>query len=329
MKSTSNHRFNKPVLAIFFIVLGMVCISIQDVLIKILSDTFPLHQIIFIRSVIAIAFSISILHFQGGVMQLKTPHFKLHIIRGLLLFIANTCFFCALVTMPLAEATTLFYISPLLITFLSVIILGEKVGFRRILALVVGLFGVLLASWSNIHQNSDYSLDFTFILPLVAALAYALMQVLTRHLGATAPAAVMAIYIQGILIIISFFFWMVLGDGRYSSELNNMSIEFLLRAWSFPKGNDGLLLLGCGLSSAIIGYSMAQAYRVSNPAIIAPFEYVALPLSIMWGWLVWNELPAIFSWFGILLISGAGFYIFFRENQKGYEVALKQFLRKW
>lgn len=320
---------NNPPLGIFFIVVGMVCISIQDVLIKMLSATYPLHQIILIRSVVGVTVCLGILQFEGGFRKLRTDHFKLHLLRGFLLFLANMFFFCALAAMPLAEATTLFFVAPLFITVLSATFLGEKVGVRRTLALAVGFSGIVLTAWPHITYNTYQISGLTIALPLVAALAYAAMNVLTRSLGVTESASVLAIYVQGLLMFISLCFWVLVGDGDYSQNFDSKSAQFLLRAWVYPAYGDIKFFIGCGVTSAFIGYSISQAYRVSSPVILAPFEYIALPLAIMWGWLIWGDFPTKWTWFGILLIVGAGIYVFAREKKLGRSFSPKRLLPRW
>ena len=132
------------------------------------------------------------------------------------------------------------------------------------------------------------------------------------------PAA-MAAYIQGIFIVVSIGFYVVAGDGRFAAGVENESLRFLLMPWRWPDGNDGLLFLFLGLLSAVIGYSISQAYRLAPPATVAPFEYVAMPLAVLWGWLVWDYLPSMQILGGIVLIMGAGLYVFVRERKRGRE----------
>ena len=88
-------------------------------------------------------------------------------------------------------------------------------------------------------------------------------------------------------IIVSLGFWLVAGDGRFAIGSENPSVQFLLRAWVWPDQGDWAYLAGLGLNSAIIGYCLSQAYRMSDAATVAPFEYIGLPLAVFWGWLIW------------------------------------------
>lgn len=320
---------NNPTVGIAFILLAMFCISINDMLIKQLSGAYPLHQMVFVRSAIGILFSILMVQFEGGFGILRTDRPWLHLLRGLLVVIANMCFFTALAAIPLADATALFFAAPLFITVLSIPFLGEQVGIRRISAVVIGFVGVLIMLRPGAAETENVASTLVLSLPVIGALAYALMQILTRRLGVSSKASAMALYIQGTFIAVSLSFWAVAGDGRFAVGVENPSIEFLLRAWRWPEEGDQLLFLLLGVMSAIIGYSLSQAYRSADAATVAPFEYVALPLAIMWGWVIWGELPGIQVAIGIALIVGAGLYVFLRERKRERPLSSRRPLRRW
>lgn len=312
---------NQSSAGIGFILVGMVAISINDMIIKQLSGDYPLHQMVFVRSAIGITFSLMLVQLEGGMSILKTHQPMLHMIRGLMVVISNMTYFVALAVMPLADATALFFAAPLFITLLSIPILGEKVGPLRMGAVVVGFAGVIIMQrpWEA-GGNLDVE-RIILLMPLVAALTYAVLQIMTRKLGATTKASAMAVYIQGGFLVVSAAFWLVAGDGRYAEGVENASLIFLLRAWVWPAPGDWWYFIGLGLNSAIIGYCLSQAYRVTDAATVAPFEYVGLPLAVFWGWLLWSDLPDLTIWIGMTLIVGAGLFVFLREKQKARQVA--------
>jgi S-adenosylmethionine uptake transporter len=314
---------HKPAAGIGFILLGMVAISINDMLIKWLSGDYPLHQMVFVRSAIGIFFSLIIVQFEGGWGILKPRRPWLHVLRGLLIVISNMSYFAALAVLPLAEATALFFAAPLFITLLSIPFLREKVGPWRLGAVLIGFIGVIIMQrpWESGDEISVSRI--ILVLPLIAALTYACNQILTRRLGVQARASAMAVYIQGSFIVASLAFFIVAGDGRYAIGLENESLIFLLRSWSLPEGNDKWLFLMLGFNSAIIGYSLAQAYRLADAATVAPFEYAGLVLAIMWGWIIWNELPVTEVWIGICLIFASGLFVYFRERIRKRPVVTK------
>lgn len=329
MSVASPTSINRPGLGIGLILLGMVAISINDMLIKQLSGGYPLHQMVFIRSGIGILFSLTFLQLEGGWSLLKTRHPALHFARGLLVVVSNMTFFAALAVLPLAEVTALFFVAPLFITLLSIPILGEKVGLMRIGAVAVGFVGVLVMQrpWAG---HADPGIDrIVMALPVIAALTYSIMQLLTRKLGIASRASAMAVYIQGSFLLVSIAFYLVAGDGRFATGVTNESLYFLLRPWVMPEGNDRWLFLLLGANSGVIGYCLSQAYRVADAATVAPYEYAGLPLAVFWGWLLWSDLPDARVSVGIILIVGSGLFVFLRERQKNALLASRRANRRY
>jgi len=310
----NSEKLNRPGMGIVFILIGVVAISVNDLLVKMLSDGYPLHQTIWFRSFVGLMFSFVFLYFEGGLKVLRTSTPGIHALRGTLIVFANMTFYAAVAVMPLGQATALFFVAPLFITLLAIPFLGEPVGPMRLGAVVVGLVGVVIVQqpWSSEITVSRGVL----FLPVIAAFLYAFTQVLTRKLGVSTPASALAVYIQTTFLIVSTGFFLVAGDGRYAEGVEDESINFLLRAWRWPDAEDIPVFLGLGLCSGGIGYCLSAAYRSANAAPIAPFEYVGLPLAIFWGWLVFGEWPDLAMWMGCGLIIAAGLFVFIREQLK-------------
>jgi len=302
-------------IGIAFVLIGMLAITINDLLIKTLSDAYSLYQIVFIRSLGGLAISLVILQFEGGFAALRTRRPGLHLMRALLIVCANLGFFAALAVLPLAMVNALFFVAPLLITLLSIPILGEKVGPWRMGAVVVGFIGVLLIIGVNGFAG-DWPL-FALVLPVGAALAYALMQILTRKLGGESTAAAMAVYIQTAFLVVAALAGLAFGDGRFVDAVDSEALRFVLRPWVWPAPADWWVFGVIGTLVGVVAYTMSQAYRMGDAATIAPFEYVALPISVLWGFLFLNEIPGWSTWAGIVLIAGSGLFVFLRERVRG------------
>lgn len=312
---------NRVTLGILFVIAGMVAISINDMLIKQLSGSYPLHEIVFLRSGIGIIFSLMMVQMEGGWQILKTRRPVLHLIRGLLIVVSNLTYFVAIAAIPLADATALFFAAPLFITLLSIPILGEKVGILRMTAVLVGFAGVVIMQRPWADTESLNASRLVLLLPVLAALTYALNQLMTRKLGVESKASALAVYIQATFIVVSLGFYMIAGDGRFAEGSDDPSIQFLFRAWLWPAPGDWWVIIGTGANSAVVGYSLSQAYRMADAATVAPFEYVGLPLAVFWGWLIFADLPVWEVWAGIALILGSGLFVFLRERQKARIVA--------
>lgn len=301
---------------IAFILAGMVCISFNDMLVKALSGGYPLHEIVFVRSAIGIFLSLALVQLEGGWRILKTDRPFMHALRGILIVIANLSYFAALAAIPLADATALFFAMPLMITLLSVPMLGEKVGPLRLGAVVFGFVGVIVMQRPWAGEDTLEASRLVLLLPVLAAFTYALNQILTRKLGVQAKASAMAIYIQMTFLITAFGFFLVAGDGRFAEGAQDPSLIFLMRAWVWPQGADWWPFLGLGVNSAAIGYCLSQAYRISDVATVAPFEYVGLPLAVFWGFVIFGDFPVWEVWLGIAMIFAAGIFVYIRERQK-------------
>jgi S-adenosylmethionine uptake transporter len=303
-----------PTRAIVLIICGMAAISVNDVLIKLLAGDYPLHQMVFTRACIALAMSFVFLWAEGGWHLLKTDRPGLHVIRAVLIVIANSLFFAGLAVMPLGVVTALFFVAPLFITVLAIPVLGESVGRHRIVALLIGFAGVVVmmgpgTDWNQIAPSA-------MLLPIGAAACYAGMQVMTRKLGAGSAASAMAIYIQGAFITISVIFFVTVGDGRFADQVEAESLRFLLRPWVWPATDDIWKFVLMGAASCIVAYCLSQAYRIGSAATVASYEYVALPMAIIAGWIVFAERPGGVMLLGALLIAGGGLYVFARERRK-------------
>lgn len=298
---------------IFAIIAGTILITVNDSLVKGLAEGYALHQIVLARSFGGTVIMLAFLPWVGGWSVLKTDKPVAHTARALLLVIANMTFFVSLAVMPLAQVTALFFIAPMLIALLSVFFLGQPIGWHRSIAIAVGFMGVLVMLGADLWQ--DTGVGWALCLPLIAALAYASMQVMTHSLGAKAHPVAMVVYVQACFVVVSFFFWVAAGDGRFVSDVMHPSLYFLLREWVWPAASDLWLFVILGPVIASVAWFMTQAYRLGDPSAIAPFEYVALPFAVLWGYLFFGEIPSASLWLGMVLIAGAGIYVFWRERK--------------
>lgn len=290
--------------------IAVTCFSINDASIKFLSGDYALHQIVLIRSLLAFILLLAVIvPLERGFGAFRTKRMGMHLLRGFCVVFANMTFFLGLSVLPLADAVAVFFISPLIITAMSVIFLGEKAGPRRWLALVVGMIGVLI-----MLRPGTGSFQPALLLPVAAAFAYAALHVLTRKIGSTESAATMSFYIQLTFIAVSGIIGLGLGHGQYSGQGGEL-FEFVLRPWSWPAIYDWPVLALLGVSSAMGGYFISQAYRIAEASVIAPLEYLAMPAAVIFGVIVFGEWPDLVAWMGIVLIAGAGLFVAWREAQ--------------
>ena len=288
---------------------AVVCFSVNDTAVKFLSGDYALHQVVLIRSLFGLAVMLGLMMpVTGGPAALATRRLGMHLLRAACVVFANMTFFLGLAALPLAEGVALFFVSPLVITLFSVIFLKETVGPRRWAAIAVGFVGVLvvLRPGTEVFQPAA-------LLPVAAAIGYAALHMLTRHIGGTETALAMTFYIQLSFVVVAGAMGLAFGDGRFAGT-GDASLDFLLREWVMPAPRDWGVLALVGLASAFGGYFISQAYRVAEAAVVAPFEYLAMPLAVLWGVLVFDEWPDGVALAGIALIIASGLVIIWRET---------------
>lgn len=293
---------------ILFAIGGTLIFSVNDVSIKFLSGGYALHQVILIRAIVAMAFILAVIHWSDrGWSQMRTQRPTAHLLRVAIVMLSNVTYFTGLAVMDLADAVAVAYVSPIVITLLSILVLGEKVGPRRWAAVIVGMVGVLvmLRPGSGVIQPAA-------LLVLISAVLYAAGNLLARHLGGTESAMTLSFYVQAGFIFVSLAMGAFAGDGHLASEDGIWA--FLFRPWIWPPVEDWPIFLATGLSVGIGGMMVTQAYRTSEAGLIAPFEYVGMPLAIFWGLVVFGTFPDLVSWAGIALICGSGLYVIWRET---------------
>ncbi len=303
---------------------GILCLmgavtflTISDSIIKWLSPKYALHEIMLIRACFAMIVVLIIVQFEGGLVNLKTRRPALHLLRGTLLVCANMFFFLGLATMPLAETVALFFVSPMFICLLAKPVLGENVSMSSWLAIFIGLIGVVIM----LRPGTELFV-LTSLLPIMAALTYAIMQMITRKLGMQDKAGTLTFYIQISFLLIGSAMGLIFGSGEYNNH-ENETFDFLLRAWIWPTNDDFLLLGLCGSIVAFGGYLMSQAYRIAQASVVAPFEYTSLPFALVIGYLFWGDWPDLISFFGSALIIASGLLIVYFENRSKIKPLLK------
>jgi drug/metabolite transporter (DMT)-like permease len=192
---------------------------------------------------------------------------------------------------------------------LSQPVLGEKVGLSRWFIIVVGMLGAIIM----LRPGSDF-FNLISLLPIMAALSYAAMIMMTRKLGIQEKAGALTFYIQIAFIVISSFVGLAIGDGAFDIY-DNTSLHFLLRAWVWPSLVQFQLLILCGAIVSVGGYLISQAYRIGEAPAVAPFEYASLPFALVIGFYLWGDWPDWNAFIGTGLIVSSGLLVMYRENR--------------
>jgi len=302
---------NLPVKGILLALGGGITLSVNDLAIKFLSGDYALHQVILIRAFIGLALVLAVIHFsRTGFRQLITTRGRAHLLRVSIVMVSNVTYFLGLAAMPLADAVATAFIAPIFVTLLSIVVLGEVVGPRRWAAVGIGMLGVIvmMRPGAGVIQPAA-------ILVVISAFCYAASHMMTRRMRDTESAMTLNFYVQVGFVVVSSCMGLWVGDGHLSGS-SDPSLAFLFRPWIWPPVADWWAFLATGLAVGIGGLMMSQAYRTCEAALIAPFEYVGMPMAILWGALVFGTFPDFTSWVGIALICGAGLYTLWRETRR-------------
>lgn len=263
-----------------------------DLCAKQVLEDYSLTQFVLVRSSIAILIMLLLAPRFGGIDALRTREAGWHFLRALFAIGAMFGFFYGLAHMPLVNALTLGYTAPLIVTALSAVVLGDKVGWRRWFAVIVGFVGVLVMLRPG-HQ----AMSFAEVAVLIAAACYASQAITARKLSATESTLSLSLYIIfGPLIVAAVFI-----DAD---------------AWIAPDTTGWLLMTGAAVGSVVAWIGFINGYRSVSPATLAPLEYVALIGGAIAGYLLWDEVPDRWVVIGALIIVASGLFVMYRGRPR-------------
>ena len=287
---------------------GIFVFSFQDMIIKGISADYPVHQAMVIRSLTSVPLLLILVGHAGGLGLLFTRRLKWLALRGVVLTLAYTSYYLALPAMKLANAVALTFTSPLFITLLAALFLGERSRLDRWSAVALGGLGTII-----MVQPGAADFDWASLLPLVSALSYAAAQIMARRLGAIEVAPVMTFYQNMMFLIIASLLALFLSEGIEGAT--HPSVQFLSRAWIMPSIADFLLMVACGVIATAGAVLLTQAYRMAEASFVASFEYTALIWGTMWGFAFWSEVPGVHTIVGAICIIGAGLYMLWSDGR--------------
>ena len=286
------------------VIAGMVLFVGQDLLMKGMLTTYPVWMLIFVRSVMALLTLLPLVLWLGAPHRIFTPLWPWYLARSVLFAGGFAMFYAAFPFMGLAEVTTLFFAAPLMTATLAAVFLQEKIGIHRVLALLVGFAGVVIAV-----NPTGGNFGWISILPVMTALTYAISQTIVRKIGEQDTSLVIGLYtisLSGVVIIpIGFAVTQVI---EITPDLIHLRMS-----WPVP-ALDGLGMLALLGGIGTVAYTLvSRAYQIASASVIAPFDYSYLPLAALFGYLVWGEVPHFTTFVGMVLIVSSGMYTAYRE----------------
>jgi len=257
-------------------------------------------QVTFYRFFFQMVLTLPLLLTVGGADAFKVKRPWMNLLRGVLHAAATLLFFTAVKYMPLADVFAIYFVEPFMLTALSAIFLGEKVGWRRWLAIVIGFGGAMI-----VIQPSFAIFGVMSLLPVFCAFLFALYLFMNRAIGnEDSPVAMQTVSGLGGTLFMAVVLLIGNGYGQTDFAIALPDSWFSL----------GLLLILGGLS----GYGhllVLRAFRLAPVSILAPFQYFEIISATILGFILFGDFPTPSKWLGVVIIVGSGLYIIWRERQ--------------
>ena len=282
-------RADRPFKGIALVLASTIFLGASDVTAKYLSATLPSIEIAWIRFLVFALIMAPAMLPGSPLFALQTNRRGLHLLRGAALVGSSLFFISGLAYLPIAEASATGFVAPLFVTALSIAFLGEKVGLRRWIATGIGLVGVLI-----ILRPGTGAFHPAAFFPLVSALAWACTLIMTRMMSGTERAITTMTYssIAGLLIL-------------------SALVPFV---WVTPSWHDILFGIVIGVASTAGQWIVVLAFRYADASVLAPFSYLQLVWVSFLGFLIFGEVPDVYTVTGAAFIVASGLYTAHRER---------------
>ena len=267
-------------LAILCAFLAALGFAIMYALIKGVGLEFGIVQLVFFRSLVAL------LIFSPMLLQnrhlLKTNRLKGHLLRSIFGLASMFCLFISAPHIPFTDLTLIIFTMPLFVTILSYPLLKEKVARNQYLIVIAGFIGIFIATEPETNNFTIY-----YFIAVAGSALYGLAVITIRQLGETeAPGT-------------TFFFFTII-----CTILSGCTLPF---DWISPNSMDWAYLFGIGVFGGLAQFAMIKAYKLAPANLIAPVEYTQFLWAIVFGLLIWGEVPSVKTYIGALIIIGAAF----------------------
>jgi drug/metabolite transporter (DMT)-like permease len=278
---TNTEHFGKGVL---FMMLGSLLFAIADALGKLVTQNYPLTQVVWLRCFFGMVLISSFIVFQGRLSDFKTTRKNAHLARSIVGIAMTGSMMTGLKFIPLAEVTAVVFATPLIVAVYSTVIQKEPMGRGMFIAILLGFLGVLV-----VVRPTPYHFHFAHLVMLLFAVSSAYLSITARALIKTESPLTLNLYIYPATIIL----------GGY----------FAWRDWVTPDLLSLAALFGVALFASIALLSITKAVHCASPARVAPFDYSRMIWTVSIGLIFWGELPDAITWIGISVIIFCGIYI--------------------
>jgi drug/metabolite transporter (DMT)-like permease len=280
----------RPVRAILTMLVAVAVFALMDAGLKTLSAHYAPFQVAALRGGASLPLVLAWALSTTGVAPLLHVRWRLHLLRGVMGIAMMASFVYALHRLPLSTAYSIFFVAPLLLTALSVPLLGERVGPRRWAAIATGLIGVVVL----LRPGSAGMLSLAALAVLLAALMYAISAVTVRVLARSDSTQAMVVWMMAMMAV---------GAGALA-----------LPNWVPLRSEDAWTIAGVGAAGAVGQYAITEAFRLGEASLLAPLEYTALVWGVLLDATLWGVVPDGITWIGAAIIVGSGLYLIRRER---------------
>jgi drug/metabolite transporter (DMT)-like permease len=283
--------------------------SCGDAVVKWLSGSYPVHQILVIRCLIGIPILAFIVHRNASLRSLLGPGTGLSLMRAAIMSSAYLAFILSIAAMPLADSVAIYFVMPLFVAVIAGPMLGERVRLHRWIAIIGGFIGVLIM----INPGSGV-LEPAALLALYSAIGYAVSQTLARRIVRTVPPATMAFHTNAVYLTVAvslalIFTFLDMG------AVQHKSLAFLARPWQWPPLLDFAAMLLLGATVAIAMVLFAMAYKSAESSFVAPFEYSAMFWAAALGFLAFGDVPGLRTLWGGAIVLLAGLFMLWADRR--------------
>ena len=277
--------------------MSICAFSIMDLIVK-WSEHYPLGQVLFFRGFFGVLFYFLIIPKERLHNFYYTKRAGLHFLRSFSGLIALVAIFIALRSLPLATVVSISFAAPIFTTIFSIFLLNERVGVYRWLAVIVGFIGILIITEPGIS-----SLNIFYIFPIIFCIGLSYVAIIIRKLSTTEPVWLISLY--------------------FSISITLLSLFSLPLGWIMPSIKDFMILAMIGIFGGVANLWLSQSYKYSEVSLVTPLKYLALVFAIIFGYLIWDEIPTIKSLFGAALVIISTLIIFRREIYKKKTISSK------
>lgn len=277
--------------AVAVMCLGVLSLVVNDAIAKGLVARFDPFQILFVRSVFALPVVAVFVYFSNGASGFQSGRIRVHALRALLAAGATWLFISSLAELPLAEATSIIFVAPIFVAALSMLLLKQRVGSSRSIAVCVGFIGVLI-----VLQPGSETLQMASLFAVAAAFLNALVMISARWIDQNDGFWTMTFFMTLFYSLICAF--------------------TLVTEWPTARSTDIALFIGMAIAGTLGIALISHAFRIADATTVAPFDYTALIWATVLGWIVWGNTPGLAVYIGAIVIIASGVFLIYSEDRR-------------